>query len=196
MRAVAQVRGKLRAGLDRVLNLTLRGRGMADGGHDALPGEPLNEGHAPGRFRGHGHQPDGAAGRLLKAAELIAVGRADVLAGVRAARPVLRRNVRPFQVDAGDGRPDLRVARGLRRRPQAGLDSPAPAGDDRRQEAGDAGGPQAANRAAVILHAGARGVEVHAGEAIHLQVDQARRQPVARPADIRAGPRQLHGLKF
>ena len=49
-------------------------------------------------FGREGHEPNSAAGRILKSAELVPVRGTHMLFRMRSARAVLRRDVRAFQV--------------------------------------------------------------------------------------------------
>src|SRR5262245_2155860 len=109
MRAVAEVRAGLGAGLYGVTNLR-PGRGrVADGNDYASRRKFLNERNRPGAFwrdRDHANVP---AGRHLPAPKLVPVRVADELFRVSASRAVVARQVWPFEVITGDKTSQLRV---------------------------------------------------------------------------------------
>ena len=97
--------------------------------------QPLDELERARNLRRERHEHDAAAGRVLPAREVVRTRRPHVCARMRAARAVLWRDVRPFHVDPCDGR----VRDAMRWRPRAAAKSLERRGDERRQQARDAG---------------------------------------------------------
>ena len=144
----------------------------------------LDQGQHARGLRGDGHEPDAPLGRVLATPEVVDVGPADERAGVGAARAVLRRDVGPLHVDAGDRRV-LRADDG----PRARGERLERRGDERRQEAGDA---RLLDRGHRLEHplGRERGVaEVDTREPVHLQVDEPRELDGALPFRHAALPR-------
>ena len=142
--AVAEMRRERRAGRDRVGDLLRRRRGVADRDAHARGTRCSMSAQRARHLRRERDEHDAAAGRILPALEVVAARRRHVRARMRAARAVVRRDVRPFHVDPGDGRdPGMRGddarARGevLERR-----------GDERRQAARHAGAAHPLERVA------------------------------------------------
>src|SRR5215831_11906073 len=88
MRAVAQVRANSRTGADSALD-DARRRGRVPQGHDHAAGCQLfYEWQGAFSFRGQGQEADAAAGGVLQTTEFVPAWRADMLAGMGAARTV------------------------------------------------------------------------------------------------------------
>ena len=101
--AVAQMRGERSARAYRVRDLLGSGVGMADAGHYAFGGDgfDITERLRPiGRQR---HDANLIAGGILPAVEFIQIRRAHPAEGMRAARAVVGRDVRTFNMEAIDG---------------------------------------------------------------------------------------------
>ena len=115
------------------------GGGVAEGDDDAAGREILDQRDRTRNFRGQRHQFHPAMGDVLPAAKFVPVRRPHVLAGMSAAGAVLRRNVRPFQMDAGNGVGEVAVlgTRLIDGRQAVG-DGREGFGDERGKELGDA----------------------------------------------------------
>ena len=95
------------AGVDRGADLRAAAAGVADR-HDHARGDDAgDERGGLVELGGHGDQANAAAGRLLPGLKLRPAGAPAMRGGMGAARPVLGRKVRPFQVDAGRGSGDV-----------------------------------------------------------------------------------------
>ncbi len=127
-------------------------------------------GRAPGTSGASVTSDDPAAGRVLPAIEIVDARRPHVRPWMRAPRTVVRGDVRPFHVDAGDGgvgnAGDDACARGkvLEGR-----------GDEGRERARHAGAAHPLEREADVLGCQVWRVEVYAAKPVDLKVEEARK---------------------
>jgi hypothetical protein len=166
---VAEMRRQRRAGGDRVGDLCGGRRRMADRGADTRRGEMLDQLERAGPLGGERDEPDPSVSRLLTPAKVVHARQGYVLARMRAARPVGRRQMRTLRVDPGnrgigDARQDARARREAVERRR----------DQRRQAAGHAGRAHAIQRFGRAIGGEAGAVEIDAGEPVHLKVEQSR----------------------
>ncbi len=101
---VAEMCRQRRAGGDRVADLLPCRGGVSDGGAHARRDEMFDERQRTRDFRRQRDQRDAAARGVLPSIEVVETRRRHMLARMRAARTVIRRDVRAFHVDAGDRR--------------------------------------------------------------------------------------------
>ena len=179
VRTVAEMRRELRSGGDSRADARRVCRRVAERDDDAGRGQLLDERQGAIVFRSERVQTNAPAGSVLKAAELVPVGRTNVAAWVSAARTVLGADVRSFEMKRGDGAGDLGIV-------LAGFPQRGEAVQQRLGGVGDEGGTQ---RTDAVLAAGADhrangvgsqslGVEAVAAAAVDLQVEESRSDPV------------------
>ena len=126
-------------------------------------------GSAPGTSGASVTSDDPAAGRVLPAIEIVDARRPHVRPWMRAARTVVRGDVRPFHVDAGDGR--VRDARDDARARGKVLER---RGDEGRERARHAGGAHPLEREADVIGCQVWRVEIDAAKPVDLKVEEAR----------------------
>src|SRR5262249_60970694 len=134
---------------------------------------------------GEGPEANAPAGRVLQAAELVPVGRPDVLPRMCPARPVFRRDVRSLQVNAWDRGGDFGIvlASAVKRR-QTVPQRVEAVGHQRREETGDAVVATGMDDVSNIVDAKPVRVETATGTAVDLQIEQRRGNPAR--LDVRA----------
>ena len=101
--SVAQVRGECGAGAYGRGDRFRLGGGMADGRHHARAHDVLDVGGSFRPLGREGHNPDRTASRFLPALEFRDIGGTHPLARMRAARTVLRRDMRTLYVESVQG---------------------------------------------------------------------------------------------
>jgi len=178
VRAVAQVRAKSRAGVDRGLDLHRTRRRMSNRNHHARRRRALNELRRVvilGRHRKNANSP---AGGVLQSAKLIPIRRTHVRERVRAARPIFARDVRAFQMKPDDPPRDFAalVARAAQRRQSVMQDAER----IRRHRRRITDAAVSIERAADLLNAinrERRIAELATEQAVYLQIDKRRRDP-------------------
>src|SRR5450755_4445519 len=97
--AIPQMRGKRCARANRGGNLLRGGIGMADTGYYTFGGDGFYVANRLRPVGREGHDADLIAGDVLPTMKLIQIRRADPAAGMRAARSVVGRDMRPFHVE-------------------------------------------------------------------------------------------------
>ncbi len=102
--AVAEVRRQRCAGRDGGSDLIAGRSRVTDGDAHAGRHQPLDQRNCAFDLRRERHQHDAASRCLLPPLEIIATCGGDMSPRMRAARAVLRRDVRPLHVDAGNRR--------------------------------------------------------------------------------------------
>ena len=113
--------------------------------------------------------------RVLPAVEFVEIGRAAPMRRMRAARAVVGRNMRAFDVEGfhcGSIFQALARQRQIAKRVRASY-APEP-GDHRGEKARDAGRKQRAIERAISSTRRRGGIVIDAGEAVHLEVDKSR----------------------
>ena len=139
MAAVAEVRTRLGTGRHRVANLYSRSSGVANRDHDTGGGESFDERHRAVAFGGDRHHANASTSGILPAAELVPVGVASVGLRVCAARAVIARYIRPFQVKHRHSTAEFRIGvEHLRQRLKAVLNRFKRTRNQRRRERTDA----------------------------------------------------------
>ena len=114
--------------------------------------------------------------RLLPAVEFIYIRRTNPMARMRAALPVVGRNVRTFDVKAIHRLARGKTVLGARQVPESGAHIVRTAGNHRGIETRHSRREQHLDRARDLLVRSCGRVVVHAGEAVHLHVDPSRTQ--------------------
>ena len=169
--AVAEMRRQRRASFHGGVNVIRRGGGVTERHTNPARDEMLDQRDRARHFRRQRDEHDPPVGCLLTPREIVD-GRGDaMLARMRAAKAVERRDIRALHVNARDRavgiwmtHDDARARREVIQRRR----------DDRRQAARHAGRAHRIERARhAIGRAGRWIVEVDAGEAVHLQVDES-----------------------
>ena len=181
MRAVPEMRRERRARRYGGGNLRRGGVGVADCRGDARLHHLLDVTRRlwpGGRER---HDPYAILRGLLPAAELFEIGLAHPRTRMRAARPVLGRDVRAFHVEAIHRSAFRQSVFRAREIAKGRLHTFRRAGDHSRVEAGHPAGEQSANGVRDTFVRSQRVVIVDAREAVHLQIDPAGGQPKPRP---------------
>src|ERR1700682_2915080 len=96
--AVADVRRQRRAGTDRIANLLRTRPSVPDADHYAVAHHLFDNSRSPGPSGRQCQQTDVPLSRVLKSPELVEIGCADPALRMRAARTVIGRNVRAFNM--------------------------------------------------------------------------------------------------
>lgn len=167
--SVAQMRGQRGAGGDGVGNLPRRRRRVADGDADPVADEMIDQRQRPADLRRERDESDASAGRLLTALEIVDARIDHMRARVRAPRPVLGRHVRSLHVDARDRR-----VLDAGHHPRAGRKVVERRGDERRQAPRHSRPAQTVESQQYLVFREIRSVEIDAGEAVHLEIEQPR----------------------
>ena len=170
--SVAEVRRERRSGRDRIADLLGRRARVADGGDHTQFGDLLDIAKRSGPFGRERDQTHMAFGGVLPAEKLSEVGRADPFPGMRAARAVLGRNVRAFDVE-GFHRLSFRkrLARGgeIAQGREHGVGR---AGNHGREEPRNAGGEDGADGPVNVVVRRRGRIEINAREAVDLEIDE------------------------
>src|SRR5208283_3898472 len=108
VRAVAQVCAQPGAGGNRVPDACPTCCRVTQGDDDSAAGQLLDEAQRALMLGSQRDQANPAARGILQPAKLVPVGWPNMLPGMSAARPVLRRDVRPFEMNGGNRTGNLR----------------------------------------------------------------------------------------
>src|ERR1017187_9156981 len=102
MSAVAEVRRQGGSGAHGVIDLFCSGAGVSNADGDAVGHQSLDVARGFGPVGRDGHEADESMGRVAPESPFIEVGRADPLAGMRAAGSIVGSDIGSFDVDAFD----------------------------------------------------------------------------------------------
>ncbi len=178
VRAIAQVRAEPSPGADGIANQGGLGCCMPDRDHNAGRDDLFDKGQGAGHFGSQRQKAHSASGGILERTKLIPVRRAHVPQRMRSARAILGRNIRPFDVDAGQRSVKGGIFRaGVPYRRQAMQQVGTAGRHERWAEGADAmlaaGGDHLAN----VVGGQTAGIKAVAATAIDLQIEERGSQP-------------------
>ena len=169
--AVAEMGGERSARANCIGDLGRRSPGVANARDHAFLDNLLDEAGGSRPLGGKRHQANVASGGFLEAVELGEIGRPDPLRGMGAARTVVRRDVRAFQMERlhhSSVRDGFLCAGEIAQRRRHVLGR---SGDHGGKHSCNAAGEHVADGLCDLLMAALGRVVIDAGEAVHLQID-------------------------